>query len=134
MYPPNLKHFYFSCSVVPFVRCDLFLSAESWGSVLCSSVLFQSVFKDIFPIFVLDYVSHDQNKNKYMKVPICVCVAAFFCLNLSENQAVEIIMLVIGQESVNFFFFKAALKFIWNCCHSNKALRPNLQKCSLLTV
>lgn len=36
-----------------------------FGSLLlCSSVLFESVFKDIFPIFVLDYVSHDQNKNK----------------------------------------------------------------------
>ena len=36
-----------------FVWCDFSLSA-----------LFQSVFKDIFPIFVIDYVSHDQNKSQ----------------------------------------------------------------------
>ncbi len=33
------------------------------------------MFKDIFIIFVLDYVSHDQIKNKEMKVKICVFVS-----------------------------------------------------------
>lgn len=44
----------------PFVWCDLSLSCNLVFSSLC--FLFDSVFKDIFPIFVLNYVSHDQNK------------------------------------------------------------------------